>query len=173
MNISFIVPGMGFGGAERVISILSKGLVEKGYTVNIGIFNNVPQKVEYMLDPRVRVEHIESYRLRSLSGFKKNLKNIEAFLRYTNTDIVLCFANTVCSLVSIVCKKLNIPLIFSERNDPRRYLTSFSDKLLQKILLRNVKHVVFQTEGAKKLYPKNIRENSVVILNPLDVSFLH
>ena len=169
MNISFLVPVMGFGGAERVISIISKGLVEKGHTVSLGILNDVPQNVVYTLDPRIKVEHVQSFRLRSFSGAKKTLKSIEDFLRRTEAHIVLCFANTVAALVSIVCKKIDLPLIFSERNDPRCYLKGFSDKFLQRILLKNIKYVVFQTEGAKKLYPKRIREKSVVILNPLDV----
>ncbi|MBR6632983.1 MAG: glycosyltransferase family 4 protein [Clostridia bacterium] len=170
MNISFVVPNMGFGGAERVISILSKGLTEKGHRVTIGIINAVPQSVAYTLDSRVKVEHIQSYRMHSLKGVKSTLSNIEKFLRQTDTEIALCFANSVCALVSIVCKKMKLPLIFSERNDPRRYLTKISYKLLQKLILKNVKYVVFQTEGAKNLYPKKIRKNSVVILNPLDVS---
>ncbi len=161
---------MGFGGAERVISIISRGLVEKGHTVSLGIFSSTPKDVAYALDERVRVEHIQSCSIRSVGKLNNTLKSIENFLRSTDTDIVLCFANTVCALVSIVTKRMNLPLIFSERNDPRRYLTSFSDKVLQKILLKNVRYVVFQTEGAKKLYPKRIRKNSVVILNPLDTS---
>ncbi len=170
MNISFIVPGMRIGGAERVISILSKGFIEKGHTVSLGIFNSTPQEVLYKLDSRVKVSHVQSYGIRSISGYKNSLKNIEDFFKKSNTDIVLCFANTVCALVSIVCKKMKLPLIFSERSDPRRYLKSFSDKLLQRVMLKNVKNVVFQTEGAKNLYPKKIRKNSVVILNPLDTS---
>lgn len=168
MNISFIVPGMGFGGAERVISILTNGLIEKGHTVALGILNTAPQSVSYALNPDVKVEHVQAYRLRSLRGIKKTLKNIRIFLQTNQSQIVLCFANPVCALVSIACKKMRLPIIFSERNDPRRYLTSFVDKLLQKVLLKNVNYVVFQTEGAKNLYPRKIRENSIVILNPLD-----
>lgn len=168
MNICFIVPGMGYGGAERVISILSNGLVEKGHSVSLGILNTTPQDVAYALDSRVKVEHIQSYRIRSVSGIKNILKNIESFLKSNGSEIVLCFANPVCALVSIVCKRMNLPLIFSERNDPRRYLTKFSDKLLQRVILRNVRYAVFQTEGAKKLYPEKIRKNSIVILNPLN-----
>lgn len=170
MNISFIVPVLGFGGAERVISILSKAFVEKGHKVNIGVFNATPQNVAYNLDSNVNIVQIQSCGIRSIKGFKKSLKNIEDFLSDSNTDIVLCFANTVCALVSIVCKKMKLPIIFSERSDPRHYLKGFSDKLLQWLMLKNIKHVVFQTNGAKNLYPKKIRKNSVVILNPLDTS---
>ena len=170
MNISFVVPGMGFGGAERVVSILSKGLTEKGHKVTLGILNAAPQDVAYTLDSRIKVEHIQSFRMHSISGIKNTLKNIEDFLHNNSSEIVLCFANSVCALVSIVCNRMSLPLIFSERNDPRRYLTSFSDKILQKLVLKNVKYAVFQTEGAKNLYPKKVRKNSVVSLNPLDVS---
>ena len=91
---------MGFGGAERVISILSKGFIEKGHTVTLGVFTDKFQGVVYNLDSSVKVEHIKSCGIRSISGYKNSLKNIEDFFKKSNTDIVLCFANTVCALVS-------------------------------------------------------------------------
>ncbi len=170
MNITFIVPGMGMGGAERVISILSKGFVEKGHSVSIGMFNVTPQSVSYQLDERVSVENVMSFRFSSFYRIKQSFRSLEEYIRKVNPDVVISFTNVICSQVSIVCKKMGIPLIFSERNDPRRLLTGRKEKIFQKILLHNIRYVVFQTEGAKNLYPNKIAQNSIVILNPLDTS---
>lgn len=170
MKIAFVVPGMGMGGAERVISILSKGLIEKGHSVSIGMLNVVPQTVAYPLDERVAVEDIKACRFTTPAQIRSTLGNVETYLKKINPDVVISFTNVTCAQVSIVCKKMGIPVIFSERNDPRRLLTGIKDKIFQALLIHNVKHMVFQTEGAKRIYPKKIAKNSVVILNPVDTS---
>ena len=170
MKIAFVVPGMGMGGAERVISILAKGFIEKGHAVSIGMLNVVPQTVAYPLEEQVAVEDIKACRFTTPAQIKGTLGNVETYLRKINPDIVISFTNVTCSQVSVVCKKLGIPIVFSERNDPRRIMTSVKDKLFQKLLTWNVKDMVFQTEGAKKLYPERIAKHSQVILNPVDTS---
>lgn len=170
MKIAFVVPGMGMGGAERVISILAKGFIEKGHYVCIGMFNVTPQTVAYSLDSRIEVENITSYRFGSPKEICKSLKNIEEYLTKVAPDVVISFTNVTCAQVSIVCKKMHIPIIFSERNDPRRLLTGMKTKIFQKILIHNVKNMVFQTNGAKDLYPESITKHSVIILNPLDTT---
>lgn len=170
MKIAFIMPSMAMGGAERVISILSKGLVEKGHCVCIGMFNIVPQTSAYALDERVELDNIQSCRFTTPTQIKNTLGNLEAYLKRKNPDVVISFINVTCAQVSIACKKMGIPIIFSERNDPRRYLTGIKDKIFQQLLIWNVRDMVFQTEGAKRIYPKRIGKRSRVILNPVDTS---
>ena len=45
MKILFVVPGMGYGGAERVISILANSFVIKEYKVKIIIINSIRESV--------------------------------------------------------------------------------------------------------------------------------
>ena len=170
MKIAFVVPGMGMGGAERVISILSKGLADKGHSVSIGMFHVTPQTSAYALDERVALDNITSCRFSTPKQIKATLRNLETYLKKVSPDVVISFTNIVCAQVSIVCKKMGIPIIFSERNDPRRLLKGVKDKLFQQLLIWNVRDVVFQTEGAKRLYPKRIGKKSQVILNPVDTS---
>ncbi|MGR5992082.1 hypothetical protein ACT7C6_28400 [Bacillus paranthracis] len=59
MKIMFVVPNMGYGGAERVISILSNAFVEKGYEVKILIVNSNGKSV-YDLNSKIEVETIPS-----------------------------------------------------------------------------------------------------------------
>ena len=170
MKIAFIMPSMAMGGAERVISILSKGLVEKGHSVCIGMFNVAPQTSAYALDERVELENIQSCRFTTPTQIKNSLGNLEAYFKKKTPDVVISFINVTCAQVSVVCKKLGIPIIFSERNDPRRLLNSIKSKIFQHLLIWNVRDMVFQTEGAKQIYPKRIAKRSQVILNPVDTS---
>ena len=52
-EILFVVPTLTGGGAERVVSILSNALVNRGYKVNLLL--NVRCNNEYFIDPKVKV----------------------------------------------------------------------------------------------------------------------
>lgn len=172
MNIVFVAPSFGMGGAERVISILSRQLILRGHSVSLGIYNTTFHEPEYPLHPEVRVSHVRSYHLNTPRRMKASFSSLREYFLQEHADVVLSFTNVIAAQCAIVCKKLNIPFVFSERNDPRMLLKGVKTKILQKVLLHYAKNVVFQTEGAKKLYPKRIQKNSVIILNPLDLSKL-
>lgn len=168
MKIAFIVPSMGMGGAERVISIISDELIQRGHTVTIGMFFEEKLPVAYKLNENIGLEYVKSYRFNTLSNMRKSFASIEAYLKKISPDVVISFTNVICARCSIICKKLKIPVIFSERNDPTKLLRGWHNKVYQKILTHNVKNVVFQTNGAKALYPQSIQKRSIVIVNPLD-----
>ena len=168
MKIVFIAPSMQFGGAERVISILTDQLTKRGHDMYIGIFNEALPPVAYTINPKVRVDYISPSRYNSLKKFRDSSAAMERYLRNISPDIVVSFCNVIGARTSIVCKKMGIPMVFSERNDPSKYLVGVKSKIYQKILTHNVKNVVFQTAGARAMYPKNIQKRSAIILNPLN-----
>ncbi len=169
MKIVFIVPSMQFGGAERVISILTDRLTERGHKVYIGIFNEAKPPVVYTINEKASVDYISPSRYNGIKKIKEASAALERYLREIAPDVVVSFCNIIASRTSMVCKKLGIPMVFSERNDPSKYLVGIKSKIYQKILTHNVKDMVFQTAGARAMYPKNIQKRSVIILNPLNV----
>ena len=64
----------------------------------------------------------------------------------------------------------NIPIIYSERNDPNKTNQSKINKLFRKIVEFGATHIVFQTEGAKQCYSKKVQRKSSIILNPVELS---
>ena len=84
--------------------------------------------------------------------------------------MVISFYNDICALTAIAIRGLNIPLIYSERNDPNKVNQRAVDKLYRKIIEHKADKFVFQTEGAKKCYPEKVQRKSCVILNPMDTS---
>ena len=172
MNIVFVVPGMSFGGAERVISILANKLVDRGHQVNIGVFNIEAQNCLYELDNRVKLDFIKSFRFHPVSNMKKSLSNLENYFSTVHPSVVISFTNVVASQCSIVCKKNNIPMIFSERNDPKKLLHGIKNNIFQHVLVHNVQNMVFQTRGAMNMYPHRVQAQSEIILNPLELQNL-
>ena len=172
MNICFAMCGMEFGGAERVVSILSDRLVTRGHRVSICILSSFESQISYNLNERIEINRIRTY------GYLKTLcnKNIEevfiTYIRNNRIDAVITFSIGVGYIVAPFCKKHRIPYIHSERNDPKRILNNIGIYLKWKRLVNNVDNVVFQTQGAMNRYPKRIRDRSTIILNPFDAKDL-
>lgn len=168
MKLVFITPGMTFGGAERVISVLSNIWCDMGHDVSIFITSSDKPSV-YKLNKKVKVEYYDDYRVDGVSHFKL-ISSIRDFVDKENPDCVLSFMNDVCAytILSLIGKK--IPIIYSERNDPNKTNQSKVDKIFRKIVELGASHIVFQTEGAKQCYSKKVQRKSSIILNPVELS---
>ena len=168
MKLVFITPGMTFGGAERVISILSNIWCDMGHDVSIFITSS-DKPSAYKLNKKVKVEYYDDYRVDGVSHFKL-ISSIRDFVDKENPDCVLSFMNDVCAYTILSLTGKNIPIIYSERNDPNKTNQSKVDKIFRKIVEFGASHIVFQTEGAKQCYSKKVQRKSSIILNPVELS---
>ena len=168
MNITFIIPGLGFGGAERVVSVLANEMVNRGHNVEI-IMSSGEGTIAYELSPQVRVERADVS-----CGLFSRWWGIRKCCTEFKADVVLAFMGTTGILSSCFLAGTGIPVISSERNDPTQQsrrlslplrLLGFCSKFL-------IKGYVFQSEGAKSYYPKTAQKKSAIILNPLDLHTL-
>jgi glycosyltransferase involved in cell wall biosynthesis len=167
MKIVFVVPNMGFGGAERVISILANSFVNKGYEIKILIINSDGESV-YNLNPKVEIEKIPSASIKNIYSMYKLIKSIRQIVSKYNPDVIISFMNDTCAITSLATIGMEYPIIYSERNDPLNTNQGIKDRMYRFIVERLAKGFVFQSDGAKALYPKRVQDNAVVILNPID-----
>lgn len=169
LKITFCIPTLGSGGAERVISILSKELTALGFDINILMLSN--EKCKYQLDPRVKLHCIHCDDDAALSPVKrcfKRLSKIKGAIKELAPDVVVSFMSETNIDVCLALWNKKIPIIVSERNDPAIDPASRAKKILRKIAYRKPKHFVFQTPDAKAYFSKRIGKKSSIILNPLD-----
>lgn len=168
MNILFVVPSMGFGGAEKVITILANHWVAKGNAVSIYITGS-KEECSYSLDEGVRLDYFlreNKYSPLSL------IRAIRKKALETKPDCVICFANDVCAYTCISLLGIAIPVYYSERNDPKRNYRTWKEKLFRQVVIRLAKGYVFQTEEARRWYGNRVQEKSCIILNPIEVGQL-
>lgn len=164
MKIVFVTAGLGFGGAERVVSVLANEFV-KNNNVRI-ILTSGNNQIAYDLDKRIDVQIIS----KEYGNFRRWCRFRRLCKEY-NADIVLAFMDTVGVMSSTFLAFSGIPVIVSERNDPSE--KSRQKNLPMKILSCFSKYLtsgyVFQSEGAKSYYSKRAQKKSCIILNPLDI----
>ena len=169
MKILFTTPGMTFGGAERVISILCNEWTKRGHSVEI-VLTGEDSNCVYPLSDQIL--------LTCLGGLNHDLhfphidllKRVRKEILSAQPDVVISFMNDVCAYTAIAMYGMKIPLIYSERNDPNKVNQSKKDKLYRRIVEKRADKIVFQTDGAKACYSKKVQDKSCVILNPLDLT---
>lgn len=159
-RIVFIVPSLKSGGAERVIVTLSNWLSRE---FHVEIWMMIDSQVEYALSDKV-------YLNQSYTSIKKGgIIRLFWLIKHLKTEkktIVISFM-TKLNLYAIIAAKLTgVKVIVSERNDPSKTIAA-KYNYIRDLLYQFADKVVFQTEGAKDFFSNKVRENGVIILNPL------
>lgn len=178
MKCLFVAPGMLFGGAERVMSILANEWGKSNVETMILVTQTEAISKYYLSNKVTMISCLEEKRSAKVPHFVI-MKRVREICKEWQPDVVISFYNDLCALTALAITGLNIPLVYSERNDPNRTNQRRVDRLYRKIVEHMTDKIVFQTTGAQRCYPKSVQEKSTVILNPLNTygfpihDFLH
>ena len=165
-KITFITGSMGRGGAERVISILSKHYADQGWNVDIVML--LHSHNDYLLDKRVNVVDLSS-RGGIKKNFLKTLRNLRSYFKRENSDISVCFMAQNCLLTGLATIGLKNPIVMSERIDPASVKRNILYRFLLNRFYANSAKVIFQTERAKRYFKQEVQDNGCIIGNPISV----
>lgn len=178
MRCLFVAPGMLFGGAERVMSILANEWGKSDIETMI-LVTETDAVSKYYLSDKVKMISCLEEKKRAKIPHLVIIKRVREICKEWQPDVVISFYNDLCALTALAITGLHIPLIYSERNDPNRTNQGKIDCLYRKIIENMADKIVFQTTGAQRCYSKSVQEKSTVILNPLNTcgfpihDFLH
>ena len=152
------------GGAERVISILSRRMIGEGFSVEILILRD--KEIFYEFDPRVKITVAEQE-----TKSKNLLKNLFFIRKYfkKNADVILSFLApfNMAALLTHAWQKSKI--VVADRNDPRHIPSNPVIRKLRDFLYRFADGVVLQTTQNKAYFGRCVQKKSVVIGNPVDL----
>nr|MBR4281681.1 glycosyltransferase family 4 protein [Clostridia bacterium] len=166
-KIVFVTEQLHRGGAERVTAALMNELCGEAEIHLVSTYHH-DQQDEYPTDARI-IPHIIDKPCRVWAGLI--LQRI-AFLRKTITEIapdcVVSLATTNTNiLLTVALAGRKIPIVLSERNDPKRSPSLKPVRMLRPWIYQAAAGVVFQTNEAKDFFAPAIQQKSVVICNPL------
>ena len=174
MKCIFVIPRMGGGGAERVVSLLANSLAEGGDTVTV--LTIVGGESFYPLHPEVRYESVgasiskQNALARTVSKalfFPKALFYILRTLKKERYDVVISML-TECDILVGLCRLLGAKFrhICSERNDPTKR-SKASLAILNRVYQ---KADVFVCQGKRvyNFYHKVPDQVKRIIPNPVD-----
>ena len=168
-RILFVTDTFGYGGAEKQITFVAEGLLKRGYIV--GICNlNQGERNEGKRGVSGDIE-LFTANITYKNAIKTNYELIAFTLKTARSfkpNVIVGFKQLANFCTSLAGMLLGIPSVISERADPFREYANI--KGLTKIKLWFINHAtggVFQTEQASCFYRKQLRDNSVVIPNPI------
>ncbi len=167
MKIMFFIPGLGSGGAERVISILANSLAEKGIEIDIVSICN--DKCVYNINTEINRINLDmdKFNGNKISKIIERLKRIRLITKNKKPDIIISFLSEVNIDVCFALLGIKTPIIVSERNDPKIDPKSKIKQILRKIAYMNASGYVFQTDDAQNYFSNKIKRKSKIIMNPL------
>ncbi len=162
------------GGAERVVATLSGQFAEHGYEVYIA--TEWQGADEYEIHPQVKRVHVGLDRKQEQQGriqkFVDRILNLRRFLKKVKPDIVIAFARKANYRALTATIGMKLPVLISVRINPIGYYDFWSDKIQIPLLFRRAAGCVFQTPQQRDFFPKYVRKNSRIILNPIDERFI-
>jgi len=167
MKIMFVTVGMAFGGAERVMALLSNHFSELGYEVSL-IAMDDQKRLAYPLNKNVEVRFMQTAQFNRLGNLFALIRTLRTHIHEVQPDVIISFFSSTLCFSALASLGMRIPLVFSERNDPNNNISGFKAKCFQYFALHASGHIVFQTAGARDFYGEYIKTKSSIILNPFD-----
>jgi GalNAc-alpha-(1->4)-GalNAc-alpha-(1->3)-diNAcBac-PP-undecaprenol alpha-1,4-N-acetyl-D-galactosaminyltransferase len=151
------------------MSILASAWASRGHKVTIVTYDE-GSTAFYALHPEVTVHKLRLAGGSILKRIDNHFRRIPTFrriIRETRPDIVISFMDRTNVLVLMAAIGLGIPIIVSERIDPRRYSPGFPYNYLRRWLYRNATAVIVQSKGQADWF-KQMSNRVVVIPNPVN-----
>lgn len=164
-HICFVIPSLGIGGAERVVSIFANYLSAKNYKISViclkrDIFYKVNKKIDL---------YFPSFELnrRIITLFKVVCYNRKT-IKETKPDVIMSFLEfyNEITMLSLLGVKKNIYLF--DRSNPYLGEQNSFQRILRMFLYPLANGVIVQTERASKFIKQRKLNNNVLVLpNPI------
>ncbi len=170
MKIVFFIGSMGSGGAERVLSILANHYTLAGWDVEIALL--LKNKVAYKLDERIKIVDLSGKHASYFRNLPLWIVNIRKYLKKSKPDRVVSFVGRINALVLMSTLGMKLPVIVSERNDPKHdgrsnFMLGVCNKSYG---FRHCKAVVHQTKYEQSCFDSSLETKSHIIPNPIEVN---
>lgn len=162
-KIGFFVESPNYGGGERILGMLIDSFSKCGYIIELYTYNVEWYRTKQHNGINVIILDTQPTGLNKIKAYQE-LKHI---FKSNRPNAIICFHLAYAEVAIWAAKALNIPFILSERCDPKEVPVSFIHRNLRKIIFSKADGVVFQTVDVQNYFSKRIRNNSIVIPNPV------
>ncbi|MBQ6921180.1 MAG: glycosyltransferase [Bacilli bacterium] len=169
-KIVFTCDGMESGGAEKVVATLANELDRQGFSVSIVGVSSFVEESFYKLNDNVSYETLHKNGSKKI-GFIRRVFLLNKTLKRLKPDVVISFLPHVIVYTNFAMFNINKPLIVSERNDPNLDPKGSLLRALKYYSFSQADGCVFQTTDARNYFSKSIQKKSLIINNPLQISY--
>lgn len=161
MKVMFIIPSMAGGGAERVISVLANAFTQNG--IETKIMMTAGNICEYPLHSEIELLQAGEMTKGNVGKRIARIYKMRKLFKKHRDAVLVAFEPDAAFFTGIAKIGLSMPLIASERNDPK----SFGNSEIRKFAYRWADKLVFQTQEAMGFFDNDIQKKGCVIPNPI------
>lgn len=169
MNICFCSSAMIAGGAEKVIASLANYFVKLGHKVTILMVAGTKKESFYTLSEDINLIALCEGKKKASRPIKRVILLRKA-LKSLNPDIAISFLYHASIYSYFALLGTRIPLLVSERNNPKKVPSNFLIRLLRNYVFKNASGIVFQLDEAKQYFNGKYRRGEV-ISNPVILNY--
>lgn len=170
-KVMFYINAIHDGGAERVMVNLARYFSENEYDVIL--VTSFRDSWEYPVAKTVRRLSLEDREIKQ-SRLKRNvsrIKKLRDLCKKENPDILISFMAEPNFRAILATRGLPVKTLVSVRNDPNKEYAGKMGRMVGKVLLPMADGCVFQTEDARKWFPKRLQKKSRIIYNAVREDF--
>jgi glycosyltransferase involved in cell wall biosynthesis len=166
LKIAMVIAALGPGGSERVFTRLASGFDRRGHDVHILTLSGGGRF--YPLSDRVSVHPLDlasPYRslLSSLQANRTRARTLAETVRRVRPDVVLSFGDTTNVLTLLAISPGPVPVIISERTNPRRHAIPWIWRALRRAVYSRAATLVAPAEFVRRCFNDS---DVAVIPNP-------
>lgn len=169
-RLMLVTHKMSGGGCERVIAALLKRFAADGLDCTLVTECSVPSF--YPLPEAVAQRALLSSPDMRAADVPRAYLALRRLVKSEQPDVVLAMPEKVNVWTALFLLGTGVPVVVSERNDPRRHPENRLKRMLRRLVYPFAAGFIFQTQQAADYFPKRIRARGVVLQNPLDASRL-
>ena len=169
-RIVIVLPSLSAGGSERTVSLIANHWVASGHDVTLVTLERAETQAYYPISANVQVVRlgIPTGVMNPIKGAWYSLRRVlrlRAELRRLSPDLVISFLTRTNILTLLAMAGSDIPVVVSERNNPKLQKLSASWSLLRRLCYPAAYGLVTMTKGAMEAFPPRQRARSWVIPN--------
>lgn len=164
-HICFVIPSLGFGGAERVVSVLANNFIARKYTISIVCLKN---EVVYPIDkgvalifPDFEITRRTATLIKVIYYYRKTIKRIKP-------DVILSFLEFYNEITMLSLLGIRKRIFLLDRSSPYLKEQNIAQTILRKVLYPRSNGIIVQTKRAAEIINiKKLNKNILILPNPL------
>lgn len=173
-RITFVIPSLATGGAEKVLSQVANELAKRGHQITILSWNHGSQSSAYSLESSIQTVSLDlvgpsTSLMKAITNNFRRISILRKAIQNSQPAVVISFLNTTNIITILSLWGTRIPLVISERNNPRFDPASRVWRLLRWLAYPFADQMVVPTEDIRSYFSSGMQKKTVVIANPLSL----
>jgi len=170
---AIVIASLGSGGAERVVSYLSRAWAEEGHQVGIFTWEAADTEPSYPMHPGLQIQGLDlarssgGSRLRGLAANLGRAQILRKSLAAWAPDVVISFVDTTNIVACLAGLRAPWPTIVAERSDPATAPLPSHWRKSRRLLYPRAAAVITQTKSAMQYFAGRRLRTRAVIPNPV------